>query len=145
MTQFQGNGYPLPYNPGARPDSAAGVPLTDASGNAAAASGKRYKPKAVRVYTLALDSARNDVSYPWKGSYFHVIKGYDTSGGARSTTAELSVRLGDRANDAIPMVQGDGIAGVPFDEVFITNTAQSNLTLTVVVIDDAPGDEVTAL
>ena len=96
---------------------------------------KCWTPKRVRRVDIDLATARDNEPLDISGT---VLWASDAS----SLTANADITLDNSENDSIPFLAGTMVQGIPFKQIFITNTAQSNETLTLNVFTDCPGDAI---
>src|SRR4029077_15999845 len=95
----------------------------DFLGEVGAQIGEAGRPQ-IRVYVLDLSTARSDVKIDLAGRFLWVI---DSS----SPTAALSVQYNDPPGQAIPLQRGAAVSGLPFQNLWVTNLAQSSVTITL--------------
>lgn len=81
------------------------------------------------VRTLNLDNARTNHRIAWRGSFVRIRR-------RSSSTAEINVKFNDAQGEAYPLKNGEGFDGVPFQELFITNTAQAGEWVELVIAGD---------
>lgn len=93
----------------------------------------QYKDKALTVNTYDLSSSRNDSAIFTAGNLIYVADATDA-------TANASIKFGSTSNPAVPILGGTVIRGMPFDNLFISNDAQSGKSLTLVIATDHPDD-----
>ena len=91
--------------------------------------------KSLWVNQYSLGSSRSDVQVSQGGNVLWVP-------GATDATAKLDVKLDATGNDALPMYWGSVLRGVPFDELYISNSSQSGKNLTLAVATEHPADQV---
>lgn len=96
------------------------------------APGTGYTQQLIKKQTISLASTFTDIPYIMSGT----ILWYITSTNA---TDAISVRIGDINADPLPWGPGNGIEGLSFDRIFVSNaTAVAGAIATLVYFSDTP-------
>lgn len=96
------------------------------------APGHAYTQQLLKKQTVSLANTFTDIQYIMSGT----ILWYITSTNA---TDQILIRIGDINADQLPWGPGNGIEGLSFDRVFITNqTAVAGAIATLVYFSDTP-------
>ena len=83
---------------------------------------KKQRIKVYSILTFPLDAARSDFELTITGTYFYVL----------SQTGIASIKFNEMFSDSIDIIKNRSII-VPFYRIYLTNTAQSGLSMTVAI------------
>jgi hypothetical protein len=84
-----------------------------------------------RVITLDLTNARADAEFQVSGNTLWIPN-------STNATDLISVKFDNNLDDAIPLLKGNSLQGVPFRKLFITHSAIAAAILTLVVFNTDP-------
>lgn len=113
------SGIVAPTQPGA--SSGFPPPLVASVGPAIGAG----RAPSIRVLTLDLSVARDDQKVSFGGVFLWAIA-------SSSSGANVNVKFNEPAGNGVPIQRGLVIGGVPFDEIYVSNTAQgAGVTITL--------------
>lgn len=86
---------------------------------------------AVRSIVVDLTTARTLQRIPIGGNFLWMVE-------ASLSTASLTIAFSrENGTEGVPFRQGTAVKGVAFSEIFITNTAQAGVTVTLVYVTEA--------
>lgn len=86
---------------------------------------------AVRLQRIPLDNARDDVEINIKGNFLWAIAASDIS-------AITSIKFNDQSGTAFPFRRGSAIGGLPFNRLYVTNSAQAGKYIDVLTVIETP-------
>jgi hypothetical protein len=96
-----------------------------------------FVPKRYKVFSLSLAAARTNEIMIFQSTFQFLSVRNSTN-----VTDILNVRYGAIAEDAIPFLAGSTINGVPFNTLYLTNTAIAGATMTIMVAQNWPVDQI---
>lgn len=85
----------------------------------------------IREFYVDLSTARDKLQLAFGGRYLWAYRG-------SSATCSVSIQLGDQFRDGITFTRGMQFAGIPFSEIYLTNTAQPGQYLYFLITDAQP-------
>lgn len=92
--------------------------------------------------TLELDSARDDFQLDIVGTLIYIVRGLTVSTETLDANVNIEIKYNDPKNDPVPFVPGQSIGGMPFDRLYISNTAQADKSITLLIITDSEKNRV---
>jgi hypothetical protein len=98
--------------------------------------------KPYRVLTINLSSSRTDQKFDIVGNVIQIVEGYDVANSIPDSSARITIKFNDTGADAVPFYPGQSIGGLPFDTLYISNDAQTDKTISILVITDSANDRV---
>lgn len=102
----------------------------------ASAPGDDYTQQFIHKITLDLSVARTLQQQNIVGTILWMYRVFNQADGSPNTTGFLAMRIGDLTADDLTWYAGNGMEGISYNKVFISNTAQAGVSCEIAYFQD---------
>lgn len=99
--------------------------------------GQDYTAQYIKKQLIDMSVQRADVQFNLSGTIIWAYRMFNTADGSPNTTASFGIRIADINADILNWYGGNGIEGIPFNKIFITNAATAGVNLEIAYFTDS--------